>query len=454
LTHAPAPVATDPLFDTIRTREFARLNATGHAYLDYGGSALYGASQVATHAAMLETGIFGNPHSAHEPSRASSAMLETARERVLRYFDVDASTHAVCFTANATGAIKLVAESYPFDRHAVCVLAADNHNSVNGIREYARRGGAAVHYLPLDGELRLDEPAHRLRHLRPVGGGLLAYPAQSNFSGVRHPMQLVTTAQEQGLRVLLDAAALVSSSALSLRTCTADFVAISFYKLFGYPTGIGALIATHEALAALNRPWFAGGTVDYASVQHQRHQLRAGSEGFEDGTPAFLAAAALPAGFDLLESVGLARLGRHLEVLAGALTARLQAIRHSNGARAIRLYGPADRRSHGGTIALNVLTRDGLPMPYQIVEERMRAAGVSVRGGCFCNPGAAEAAFDFHAAATARCFDAAGEDFSVERFATCLGPRIAVGAVRISMGLATNLADVARASDVLESFVS
>ena len=91
---------------------------------------------------MLEAGIFGNPHSAHGPSRASSAMLESARERVLRYFDVDASTHAVCFTANATGAIELVGESYPFAPTGL-LLAADNHNSVNGIREFAARAGAA-----------------------------------------------------------------------------------------------------------------------------------------------------------------------------------------------------------------------------------------------------------------------------------------------------------------------
>ena len=253
--------------------------------------------------------------------------------------------------------------------------------------------------------------------------------------------------------MLLDAAAFVPTNRLDLGRAPPTSSQCRSTRCSATRPASGALIARRDALAALTRPWFAGGTRRVRLGPAPAPSTAHGSARFEDGTPTFLAAA-LPAGFDLLESVGLARLGRHLEVLAGVLTASLKAIRHSNGARAIRIYGPADRRGHGGTIALNVVSRDGLPMPYHIVEERMRAAGVSVRGGCFCNPGAAEAAFGFDAAATARCFDAAGADFSVDCFATCLGPRTAVGAVRLSMGLATNLADVARAADVLESFAS
>src|SRR4029079_1116253 len=121
----------------------------------------------------------------------------------------------------------------------------------------------------------------------------------SNFSGVRHPLSLVRRAQELGHHVLLDAAAFAPSQTLRLRACAADFVALSFYKMFGYPTGVGALIARREALAALRRPWFAGGTIAYASVQLGRHHLRPGHEGFEDGTANFLAVAALDAGFAL-----------------------------------------------------------------------------------------------------------------------------------------------------------
>ena len=65
---------------------------------------------------------------------------------------------------------------------------------------------------------------------------------------------------------LLDAAAFVPTSKLDLSEVKPDFVPISFYKMFGYPTGLGALIARREALAKLHRPWFAGGTITVASV--------------------------------------------------------------------------------------------------------------------------------------------------------------------------------------------
>src|SRR5205807_3072455 len=126
------------------------------------------------------------------------------------------------------------------------------------------------------------------------------------------------------------------SHALSLRRCPADFAALSFYKLFGYPTGLGALVARRDALSRLRRPWFAGGTVMYASVAADAHLLRARHEGFEDGTPDFLAIAALDAGFDLLEAAGMARLTAHVAELARDLVDDLRALRHTNGTPLVR----------------------------------------------------------------------------------------------------------------------
>jgi selenocysteine lyase/cysteine desulfurase len=89
-------------------------------------------------------------------------------------------------------------------------------------------------------------------------------------------------------------------------------------------------------------------------------------------------------------------------------------------------------------------------VPCLVVEERAAAAGVSLRGGCFCNPGASEVAFGLDARRTAGCLDAIGESFTVERFASCVDA--AVGAVRISIGLANNVDDIQRAVDVIRSF--
>jgi selenocysteine lyase/cysteine desulfurase len=442
--------STSSFFDELRDREFSRLDAQHHAYLDYAGSALYGDSQLQAHHALLTEGLFGNPHSDSEPSRASTAVIDTARRMVLRFFDVDESTHDVCFTANTSAAIKLVAEAYPFSPEAGCFLSVDNHNSVNGIREYARRAGARVRYLPLDDDLRLLDAEVLLAEESLHGGGLVAFPAQSNFSGVQHPLDLVTKARALGFDVLLDVAAFVPSHALSLRRCPADFAAMSFYKLFGYPTGVGALIARRDALSRLRRPWFAGGTVTYASVAADTHLLRPRHEAFEDGTANFLAIAALESGFALLDEVGMPRLTAHVAALTHDFLNELRSLRHSNGTPLVRIYGPRDITARGATVAFNVCDRKGTPIPYSVVETRARRANVSLRGGCFCNPGASEAAFALAPTRIAACFDSLGPAFTPERFADC--SNTAVGAVRASIGLANNADDIGRAVEVVASF--
>ena len=447
-------------FAALRAREFGRLDAGGHAYLDYTGSALYPERLVTGHAEMLRRAVLGNPHSESPASRASTALVAAARERVLRFFDADADEYTVCFTANTSAAIHLVASGYPFGPDAPFILSADDHNSVNGMRSYAERAGARLHYLPLDDELRLHDVASRLAILRRthVGAGLVAFPAQSNFSGVQHPLALVERARALGYTVLLDAAAYVPTSALSLRRTPADFVACSFYKMFGYPTGIGALVARRESLTRLRRPWFAGGTVEYVSVQHGSHLMRDGADGFEDGTVSFLDFDAVIRGLDFLDELGMPRIKRHVTSLTSRLAARLRALTHDDGSPLVRVYGPRDRYDCGGTIAFNVLDANGDAVAYEIVEERARRAGVSVRGGCFCNPGASEKAFGFHPERTATCIaDTRRAGWSLQEFASRMracGGGTAIGAVRASLGIASNESDIARLIEVVGGFKS
>jgi len=447
----------DPYFAALRDKEFARLDEAGLAYLDYTGSALPAARQLRLHNELMATAVFGNPHADNEPSRRSTDVLDEGRSLLLAFLDADPDEYVVCFTANATAATKLVAESYPFAPNNACVLSSDNHNSVNGIREYARRAGATVRYVGLDDELRLAEADSVLEESGTARAPrLFAFPAQSNFSGVRHPLDLIDVAQHLGFDVLLDAAAFVPSAVLSLREYRPEFVTLSFYKLFGYPTGLGALVARRDALARLTRPWFAGGTVEYVSVQNDLHSLLPGTGGFEDGTPHFLGVAALPHGFALLADVGMSRLSAHVARITSALIHGLRHVTHRDGSPAVRFYGPTGSAGRGGAVAFNVIARDGRVVPYWVVDERARDMGVAFRGGCFCNPGAAETAFAFDPRTAARCLGEAGQaGFTIQRFADCMTRETdtAVGAVRASLGLANNDADVRRAIEVVASFV-
>lgn len=95
---------------------------------------------------------------------------------------------------------------------------------------------------------------------------LFALTGASNVSNSKNSLGLMKYASTLGYHTLLDAAALAPSTLISLWDTPVDAMAVSFYKMFGFPTGVGALIVKKSFLSRLKRPWFAGGTVDIVQV--------------------------------------------------------------------------------------------------------------------------------------------------------------------------------------------
>ena len=113
----------------------------------------------------------------------------------------------------------------------------------------------------------------------------------------------ISLAQSKGWEVLLDAAAFVPTNGLDLSRWRPDFVDLSFYKMFGLPTGVGALLVRKDKLPLLRRPAFFGGTVEYVGVGFQTHILKKGHGGFEDGTLDYLSIPAVEIGLRFLKQV-------------------------------------------------------------------------------------------------------------------------------------------------------
>lgn len=439
--------ARTSVLDELRARDYQRLDADQHVYLDYTGGGVYADSQVQEHAQLLMTQVLGNPHSVSLSSAASTTLVERARHAVLDYFG-GTGRYTAIFTLNASGALKHVGESFPFEDGSRFLLSFDNHNSVNGIREFARRKGGTFEYVPLTTpDLRLDVPAlqRQLAQADPNRPNLFAYPAQSNFSGVQHPLGLVDLARQHGWHVLLDAAAFVPTNRLDLRSVTPDFVTVSFYKMFGYPTGVGCLLVRNEALGILRRPWFAGGTVNFATVQGRAHILSPGEAGFEDGTLNYLGIPAVEIGLRHLERIGIDIVHTRVEALAGWLLERLLDLRHANGRHMVRIYGPATMKARGATLTMNFYDPDGHLVDYRRVEELATEHRISLRTGCFCNPGAGEAAEGL-TEADMQAAMSAGPDMNLTKFVQMMQSRggKAAGAIRVSFGLASNIHDAAR----------
>jgi molybdenum cofactor sulfurtransferase len=427
--------------DRLRATEYGRLDAQRQVYLDYTGGSLYAESQLSEHLELLRHKVLGNPHSINSTSAAATEFLERARTAVLRFFNAS-EEYSVVFTPNATGALKLVGEAYPFETGSRFLLTSDNHNSVNGIREFARAAGATTTYLPSTmPSLRVDDGQleARLQRGDRARNNLLAYPAQSNFSGVQHPLEWITVAQSSGWHVLVDCAAFVPTNRLDLSEWKPDFVPISLYKLLGYPTGVGCLLVRKPALARLRRPWFAGGTIASVSVQGDWHALAEGEMAFEDGTVNYLSLPAVEQGLRYLDGIGIDTIHTRVRCLTDWLLDELAALRHANGSPVVQIHGPRTTFRRGGTIAFNFLHPDGRLVDVRIVDARAADHGVSLRTGCFCNPGAAELAFGVPPEALTRQVDSPAFGDHLRALGIESG-----GAVRVSLGVATTFRDVHR----------
>ena len=440
--------AKTAVLDELRATEYRRLDEERHVYLDYTGGSLHTESQIRKHADLLSRHVFGNPHSTSLTSSGTTDLVEQTRQSVLAWFNAPPGEYTAVFTQNATGALKHVGESYPFAAGGRYLLTVDNHNSVNGIREFACAAGASVEYAPIGfPELRIDRD--RLRSLfaqaDPAADNLFAYPAQSNFSGVKHPLELIDEAHAHGWDVLLDAAAFAPTNRLDLREVTPDFVCVSFYKMFGYPTGVGCLLVRDRMLPKLQRPWFAGGTVNFATVQGRQHILTPREAGFEDGTLNYLSLPAVDIGLRHLASIGIETIQTRIRCLTAWLLEQLIDLRHANGRHMVRLYGPLTTEARGGVVTMNFYDPEGHLLDYLRVEELASLQRISLRTGCFCNPGAGETAEglteeDMLIAA------AEGPDMTLRRFLQMITHRSgkSAGAIRVSLGIASNFADVSR----------
>ncbi|CAO2815208.1 unnamed protein product [Amaranthus hypochondriacus] len=411
------------VIDEIRATEFKRLvNET--VYLDHAGATLYSELQMEAIFKDLTSNVFGNPHSQSDSSTATSEIIRECRQQVLDYCNASAKEYKCIFTSGATAALKMIGEAFPWTSQSCFMYTMENHNSVVGIREYALCHGAAAIAVDLDEFVDLDAASieqktffnvsqHPIQRRNDSGSKedvagntchLFAFPSECNFSGVRFNLDFVRAIKEQSngifkdkmltkgrWLVLIDAAKGCATEPPDLSRYPADFVALSFYKIFGYPTGLGALIVRNESAKLLKKTYFGGGTVaasiaDVDFVKH-RHGIE---ESFEHGTASFLSIASIRHGFEIVNTLTISSISRHTSSLTTYLRRVLSGLKHGNGTDVCVLYGNSSMMSDkkGSMVSFNLKRPDGSWYGYREVEKLASLSGIQLRTGCFCNPGA------------------------------------------------------------------
>jgi selenocysteine lyase/cysteine desulfurase len=220
--------------------------------------------------------------------------------------------YEVVFTSGTTDAMRIIAERFPWNlshRSAgkvttspLFVYAQNSHTSVVGMREVAlqQNQSAQIVCQPIDQLIEailryqthssLEDYFYKSSVHSNSGGGtrndgicnecrncvnhLLVVPMECNFGGDRpnvkvaleklHDMNVSTKEfilcrvckrkHHQRWYTMLDIAKAASTSPVDLCQMNPDFACVSFYKLFGEPTGLGCLFVKRTAIDVLFPP--------------------------------------------------------------------------------------------------------------------------------------------------------------------------------------------------------
>ncbi|KAK8803347.1 hypothetical protein WA158_001041 [Blastocystis sp. Blastoise] len=453
--------------DEYRANDTKRFN--GAAYLDYTGSGVYRESAVKKCFDELENHLYGNAHSRNPSSMLTENNVEAARDLILKYFRADPKEYSVIFTSGATGGLHLVGESFPWTKNSKFYYLHQNHNSVLGIREYAYHFGAnfsaiGEEQLPPVEACRTPDDVCREQCFNSMNAeekaySLFAYPAEDNFAGVKYPLEWIRLVQNGYFHdntqwlVLLDAAAFVPTNRLDLSIYKPDFVTMSFYKMFGYPTGLGALLVRNKDATLLNKIYWGGGTVIFASepdrfcLFHGRPCSR-----FEDGTVNFLGITSVKHMLKSIEEIGIDNIQRHVYSLTRYLYLSLASLKHSNGNPVVEIYGKHDKANgiyNGGIVSINVKKYDGSYVGYYEIQSETSKDNIHVRTGCHCNPGACRLYLNQD--------NEQIKEWSKERDSCSdsydLLDGKPLGAIRISLGYLTNFNDIMKMINFVKGYI-
>lgn len=234
-----------------------------------------------------------------------------------------------------------------------------------------------------------------IQALNPGERGLVLLTAQSNVTGVKHPFQrLLQMAKRHGWDTALDAAAYVPTSPLDLGAHPEiDFLPCSWYKVLGYPTGIGSLLVRTDAMPKLRKDHFSGGTVTFVhNGRVDQFQLADGASRFEDGTLNFQSFLPLEMGLNRLLDLGPS-FRKAMSINIRALTTWM--IQHlpqicwpETGHPVVRIIAfpsTSIESEHGGTISLVFYDAKGVKLPLAVVEREAIKHKIHLRSGCMCN---------------------------------------------------------------------
>ncbi|GJQ08215.1 hypothetical protein GpartN1_g6.t1 [Galdieria partita] len=460
--------------DFVYPRENVSETSKNVVYLDTAGFALYSLSQINDCHKLLERSSFVNPHSVPRDFPLFQR-LERVRERVLQFFGTTKDTYDVVFTSGATAGLKLVGENFQWKENSGLIYLTDCHTSALGIRDYAASAGSSIY--PVDrnwckawfASHTVEFIQHRSSEENLDDGtyALFAYTGESNFCGTRYQLKFCQLVHEHGLfqfrgkniLTLVDAAKLAAAHPIVLdEHPDVDILVVSFYKIFGYPTGVGCLLIRKHCpriqQTLCSKRYYRGGTILIADAYNDLHTYPKNNnssfhESWEDGTINFLEIlVSLPVSINWVEHTigGMQFIENHIEEIYDYARDELLKLTYPNGQSIIHIYeedvsfSSSSFCGRGNSIiTFNVFQPDGRFISHFSVYCAFLSNHILVRSGMLCNPGSCQYYFGLRADEISNM---------AQSSSSCWDP--VIGAVRISFGIHSVKEDVTKLLDTLK----
>ena len=306
----------------------------------------------------------------HFLSQQATELHEASRETVRRFINAR-STNEVVFTRGTTESINLLAfsfgEEFMGEGDEVIISTMEHHSNIVPWQLLAARKGIAIKVIPMNdrGELLLDE----YEKLFSERTKLVSVTHVSNVLGTVNPIkQMIDTAHEHGVPVLVDGAQGVPHCAVDVQELDADFYAFSGHKVYG-PTGVGVLYGKEEWLDRL--PPYQGGGEMIQTVTFEKTTFNELPFKFEAGTPDYIATTALARALDYVTALGMDNIAAHEHDLTQYAMKRLKEIPN------MHLVGEAEHKSS----VVSFLVGDIHHFDMGTLLDRL---GIAVRTGHHC----------------------------------------------------------------------
>lgn len=199
----------------------------------------------------------------------TSNLIENTREKVANYIGAKNSS-SIVFTSNTTESINLIANGYVKDKLTpgsnIVITQLEHHSNYAPWIRLANDLNIECRIAKLeDGHLKTE----RVLELIDNNTVITSITGMSNLTGeVTDIKKVAKKCKDNGSKILVDAAQLITHSEINIEDLGADFLCFSSHKIYG-TFGLGVLYIKQSIINEVTPPNIGGNTISYITKDNK-----------------------------------------------------------------------------------------------------------------------------------------------------------------------------------------